>query len=94
MQGVAAVESGLASGMVNTSRLVGGALGLAALTTLATTHANAEVASGTAPLVAQADGYSLAFLAGAGLCALGAIAASLMLREPGPQATPAPAESG
>ncbi len=94
VQGVARSESGLASGMVNTSRLVGGALGLAALTTLATTHSNAEVASGTAPLVAQADGYSLAFLAGAGLCAIGAIAASLMLREPGPKATPAPAESG
>ncbi len=94
VQGVARSESGLASGMVNTSRLVGGALGLAALTTLATTHSNAEVASGTAPLVAQADGYSLAFLAGAGLCAIGAIAASVMLREAGPKATPAPVESG
>jgi len=94
VQGVARSESGLASGMVNTSRLVGGALGLAALTTLATTHSNAEVASGTAPLVAQADGYSLAFLAGAGLCAIGAIAASLMLREPAAAAAPAPAESG
>ena len=94
VQGVARSESGLASGMVNTSRLVGGALGLAALTTLATTHSNAEVASGTAPLVAQAVGYSLAFLAGAGLCAIGAIAASLMLREPAAAAAPAPAESG
>ena len=61
VKGVAAAESGLASGMVNTSRLIGGALGLAALTTLATSHANSEIASGTAPLSAQTDGFQLAF---------------------------------
>jgi hypothetical protein len=66
--------------MINTSRLIGGAVGLAALTTLATSHANSEIASGTAPLVAQADGYQVAFAAGAGLCLLGALAAAVMLR--------------
>ncbi|MFL5870983.1 MAG: MFS transporter [Solirubrobacterales bacterium] len=80
VQGVDRSLSGLASGMINTSRLIGGAVGLAALTTLATSHANSEVASGTAPLVAQADGYQLAFAAGAGLCLIGAIAAAVMLR--------------
>jgi EmrB/QacA subfamily drug resistance transporter len=80
VKGVAAAESGLASGMVNTSRLIGGALGLAALTTLATSQANSEIASGTAPLSAQTDGFQLAFATGAGLCVLGAIAAFVMLR--------------
>jgi EmrB/QacA subfamily drug resistance transporter len=80
VQGVARSQSGLASGMINTSRLIGGAVGLAALTTLATSHASSEVASGTAPLVAQADGYQIAFAAGAGLCLLGAVAAAVMLR--------------
>jgi Na+/melibiose symporter-like transporter len=80
VQGVERSQSGLASGMINTSRLIGGAIGLAALATLATSHANSEIASGTAPLVAQAEGYQIAFAAAAGLCALGAIAAAVMLR--------------
>jgi EmrB/QacA subfamily drug resistance transporter len=80
VQGVERSQSGLASGMINTSRLIGGAIGLAALTTLATSHANSEIASGTAPLIAQSDGYQLAFAAGAGLCLIGAIAAAVMLR--------------
>jgi EmrB/QacA subfamily drug resistance transporter len=85
VSGVPPHETGLASGMVNTSRLVGGALGLAALTTLATSHADAEVASGTAALAAQTDGYQLALLAGSGLCLLGALAALLMLRPARPE---------
>jgi hypothetical protein len=80
VQGVERSQSGLASGMINTSRLIGGAVGLAALATLATSHANSEIASGTAPLVAQAEGYQIAFAAAAGLCVLGAIAAAVMLR--------------
>jgi EmrB/QacA subfamily drug resistance transporter len=82
VQGVPPHETGLASGMVNTSRLVGGALGLAALSTLATSHANSEVASGTAAAVAQTDGYQLALLSGSVLCLIGALAAVLMLRTP------------
>jgi MFS family permease len=80
VRGVAPAESGLASGMINTSRLIGGAVGLAALTTLATSHANSELGSGTAALTAQADGYQIAFAAGAALCLIGAIAAAVMLR--------------
>jgi Na+/melibiose symporter-like transporter len=79
VQGVRSHETGLASGMVNTSRLVGGALGLAALSTLATSHASSEVAAGTAPLVAQTDGYQLALLTGSVLCLVGALAALVML---------------
>ena len=79
VQGVPRHETGLASGMVNTSRLVGGALGLAALSTLATSHTTSEIASGTAPLLAQTDGYQLALLSGSALCLVGALAAALML---------------
>jgi MFS family permease len=95
VSGVPRHETGLASGMVNTSRLVGGALGLAALTTIATSHANSQIAAGAGALSAQTDGYQLALLLGAGLCFLGAIAAALML--PRRQAVPgeaAVAESG
>ncbi len=79
VQGVPRHETGLASGMVNTSRLVGGALGLAALSTIATSHATTQVAAGASALGAQTDGYSLALLLGSGLCLLGALAAALML---------------
>ena len=70
--------------------------GLAALTTLATSHAASEVASGTEPLLAQTNGYQLALLTGSGLCLLGALAAALMLRVPRAAAAavePATAES-
>jgi sugar phosphate permease len=79
VSGVPRHETGLASGLVNTSRLVGGALGLAALSTIATSHTNTEIAAGTTALVAQADGYQVALLLGSGLCLLGALAAVLML---------------
>jgi EmrB/QacA subfamily drug resistance transporter len=80
VQGVDRSESGLASGLVNTSRLVGGALGLAALTTIAVTHASSEVAQGTAALTAQTDGYQLAFVIGSALCVVGALVAAAGLR--------------
>lgn len=86
VQGVDRAESGLASGLVNTSRLVGGALGLAALTTIAVSHANSAVASGTDALIAQTDGYQLAFIGGSALCVIGALAAVTMI-PPGRPAT-------
>ncbi len=87
VQGVDRAESGLASGLVNTSRLVGGALGLAALSTLAVSHASSAVADGTTALVAQTEGYQLAFIGGAALCVIGAIVAATMI----PQGRPAAA---
>jgi hypothetical protein len=79
VQGVPAAESGLASGVLNTSRLVGGALGLAVLTTLATSQTNTKLADGVGTLQAHTDGYQLAFAVGAVLCLLGAIAAATLL---------------
>ena len=80
VKGVSAEQNGLASGVVNTSRLVGGTLGLAVLTTLATSHTNSLVASGTGQLDALTSGYRIAFLIGAGLCLAGTVAAATLLR--------------
>ena len=72
----ASSEAGLASGLVNTSRQMGGALGLAILASLAvlyTSHlTNVDY---RAPIVALTDGFRLAFLLGAGFAATGAIVA-------------------
>jgi EmrB/QacA subfamily drug resistance transporter len=91
VQGVAAAQSGLASGLINTSRLVGGALGLAALSTLAEARTHAELASGTLALPAVTDGYQGAFAAGAVICLIGGLAAAISLRARHAPAMPAEA---
>jgi hypothetical protein len=90
--GVEPRQAGLASGLVNTSRQVGGSLGLAVLATLATSRAH-EVGTGSAALVA---GFHRAFVVGAGFAALGALAAGTLLwrvRRPAAAQQSAPAEA-
>jgi EmrB/QacA subfamily drug resistance transporter len=73
-------EAGLASGLINTSQQVGGALGLAILSSLANSRTHSVVAGGERnPLVALTEGFQTAFLVGAGFAAAGAILAAVLI---------------
>ena len=74
-------DSGLASGLVNTTQQVGGALGLAVLATLSTTRSDSLIAHGSSTATALTDGYHLAFTIAAALL-MAAIAIGLVLLRP------------
>jgi EmrB/QacA subfamily drug resistance transporter len=90
MSDVAPSESGLASGVVNTSFMMGGALGLAVLASLAASRTDSLLASGDAPLVALTGGYHAAFLVGAVFAVGAAVIGAVFLRA----GQPAPADEG
>ena len=72
-QGAKEGQAGLASGLVNTSRQVGGGLGLAVLITLATQHTTGLIGAGEQVPQALTNGFRLAYLIGAGLAAVAAV---------------------
>jgi EmrB/QacA subfamily drug resistance transporter len=79
--GVARHEAGLASGVINTSRMFGGALGLAILATLASSQSKSDLSHPTAAVhtagQALTNGFHVAFLVGAGMAAVGALIAAV-----------------
>jgi EmrB/QacA subfamily drug resistance transporter len=89
MSGATESDAGLASGLVNTTVQVGGAIGLAVLATLASERTDALVADGVASATALNSGYHLAYLIGAALVGIAVVAALVILR-----AEPAAAHGG
>jgi EmrB/QacA subfamily drug resistance transporter len=80
LAGVKPAEAGLASGLINTSQQIGGALGIAALSSIATSHTEDAVGHGSALPVALVDGFHSAFVVGAVIAALGVVAALTLIR--------------
>jgi predicted MFS family arabinose efflux permease len=80
LAGVRSEESGLASGLFNTSQQIGGALGIALLSTIATSRTSDALAAGSALPSALVHGFTAAFLVGAAIAAVGVVAALTLIR--------------
>jgi EmrB/QacA subfamily drug resistance transporter len=80
MSDVEESQAGLASGVVHTSFMMGGALGLAVLASLAASRTDTLAASGDSPLAALTGGYHAAFLAGAAFALAAAVIGGTLLR--------------
>ncbi|HYC82092.1 MAG TPA: MFS transporter, partial [Solirubrobacterales bacterium] len=93
MVGVRPEEAGLASGLVNTTLQVGGAIGLAVLATLSSNRTSTLLAGGDSNAEALTGGYQLAFVVGSGLLVAAIAIAALVLRPGTADAVPASEEA-
>jgi MFS family permease len=87
-------EAGLASGIVNTSFMMGGALGLAILASVAASRTSHLLATGHGHLDSLVGGYHIAFMIGAAFAALAAVLAARLLRAPAAEAAEQHASAG
>ena len=80
LAGVADREAGLASGLLNTTQQIGGAIGVAVISTVAFTHFETLIAEGNPPPVALTEGFQWGFWLTASIWATGLIAAAVLIR--------------
>jgi predicted MFS family arabinose efflux permease len=73
-------EAGLASGLINTSQQIGGAVGIAILTSIAVSHTDDAFATGASQPVALTDGFTAAFWAGAAISFVGLLVSIFVVR--------------
>jgi MFS family permease len=92
LAGVPPSEAGLASGLMNTSQQVGGALGIAVLSAIATRQTGDSIASGSSQAVALTDGFQSAFMAAAGVALVGILVALVVVQRVDLDVAPVEAE--
>jgi MFS family permease len=80
LAGVQPSEAGLASGLINTTQQIGGALGIAVLSSIATSTTENAVASGDAVSSALTDGFQAAFIGAAAIALVGILVSLLVVR--------------
>jgi EmrB/QacA subfamily drug resistance transporter len=93
LAGVPAKDAGIASGLINTSQQIGGALGIAVLSSVAIASTNDAAKAGDAVPVALTSGFQAAFWVGAGIAAAGVVAALVLIRKDELESVPAGEEA-
>jgi EmrB/QacA subfamily drug resistance transporter len=93
LAGVQPSEAGLASGLINTSQQIGGALGIAVLSAIATSTTDNRIASGSPASSALTDGFQSAFIGAAAIALVGVLVALFAVRREDLVAAPEPVEA-